>query len=818
MTSIAYSPVLKTAVVSNAGKAALHRIIETVEIINKLNTYNYFTTYSSLSGATGVCGVERDAPGRYVYFSRRDSTTAVVTTSTAIDFGTTSVCTEAKLMFDGTTFILAVKYYETSNPTAQRLYILTSTTGAAGSWTGRINNSISLLGTINIVTNGAGTTVITFRDNSYGAYQDYFYSVAHGLNWANGGVTLPAAPKGVLLYDAHSSKFLWYSAGHVSRTSDLATWVNTALTVPIAYTMAQVLWVNKYSKYYVSTSSGLYTTTDLLAFTNIASAGSSSKGVIDMPKNMIISYTALATYVSMDGSTFATITTSGAPLAGVFDIASGKCILSTITTVPAIPMTTAITDAVAGVAVAVTARGWIEVRYSVAAGKFMMVALATDKFITSADSLTWTERTFPVSADWSNVVSTENAGAKAFIATARNSTASAVMNGTTYAVSAGGALSAANDWRGMAYDTAGDVALVVASGSTVANKTTNDATAWTSFNMIASLTLQQYGTRIRWSLSSDPRNFTNPLNYIDLPEQNSEIVKLLSDGQRLVAYLETSIYYAVATGDSMLPFTFMKLETGGVGLMSQLGVCRVAGALIFVGRSNVYLFNNLQITAIGDPIVDTTIRKLTNSKMTQCYYNEVRNIVVFGFAVDSATTLDQVWQLNINTKAWSCLATGLSLQVLNGYTMAVPEPFLQRTFTVTADTAYIERRQTDDSDTTVFLETGDLDFGDSDQVKEFFRLKFNIDENEFGATRTLSIVFDVWYSTDFGKSFKKLDSTLIIPVGQQEGYVNFRAMSNYIRFKFSSTSNVAPYAITGYTIDMKMMNPSQTLKLSGGQL
>ena len=466
-----------------------------------------------------------------------------------------------------------------------------------------------------------------------------------------------------------------------------------------------------------------------------------------------------------------------------------------------------------------SASDWRGIAYHAVAAVYVAVAYASNAAAYSSDGgATWSAKTLPSTANWTAVCASSTIANK-FVAVASSTTGASSTDGSTWTART---LSESGSYASVCYGATSGYFMAVANGNTV-NTYSTDGTTWSDVSLFANILWQQYGNRIRWSYSGaaplDCRNFSNALNYIDLPEQNSEIVKLLSDGQRLIAYMSTAIYYAVATGDATLPFTFLKLETGNVGLAAQLGVCRVASAHVFAGRNNIYLLDNLQLTAIGDPIADVTIRKLANPLLTQCFYDETANGVIFGFAVDSTTNIDQIWVLKLDTKTWSCLRSVRVIRCVSGYYVRDDElPYRHRAFAVSAGVAVLEADEVTESSYEAKLVTGDMHFGYPDQIKEFFRLKFNIDENEFGYTRTASILFTVSYSTDFGNTYRQLSEQLRIPPNQQEGYVNFRAIGNHIRFKFVSSSSVAPYTITSYTIDMKMLQPAQTLKLAGGQI
>jgi hypothetical protein len=112
--------------------------------------------------------------------------------------------------------------------------------------------------------------------------------------------------------------------------------------------------------------------------------------------------------------------------------------------------------------------------------------------------------------------------------------------------------------------------------------------------------------------------------------------------------------------------------------------------------------------------------------------------------------------------------------------------------------------------------TGDIGGQQPEQIKEFFGLWLTIQESisPSAAARTISIIFTVSVSVDHGANFVQVGTLRILP-GKQEGYVNFKRISNHIRIKLVSTSLVAPYTIVSYTLDAKGMQATESLLTQG---
>ena len=116
----------------------------------------------------------------------------------------------------------------------------------------------------------------------------------------------------------------------------------------------------------------------------------------------------------------------------------------------------------------------------------------------------------------------------------------------------------------------------------------------------------------------------------------------------------------------------------------------------------------------------------------------------------------------------------------------------------------------------VTIITGDIGGQQPEQIKEFFGLWMTIQESisPSAAARTISIIFTVAVSVDHGANFVQVGTLRILP-GKQEGYVNFKRISNHLRIKLVSTSLVAPYTIVSYTLDAKGMQATESLLTQG---
>ncbi len=334
-----------------------------------------------------------------------------------------------------------------------------------------------------------------------------------------------------------------------------------------------------------------------------------------------------------------------------------------------------------------------------------------------------------------------------------------------------------------------------------------------------------YPNRVRWSSAFDPlTDWTNEQAFLDVPNANGDIVKLLTNRQFLMCYCETGIFYGSLTGDPNAPVGFQELNTDNTGLVGVRAICQAKQRHFFCGRENVYMLEGLEVVPIGDPIVQQTLRSCTNASYIQMVYDARKQRVLVGFPVADSANIDVVYALSLQTQAWT-LAFSRSTKILT----VAQSSRLQGVFTtqdiyitsVSGGNYTLLKEQADSAvpasstGVSVTLETGDIGGDDLSQIKEFFGLWVKIAENQAGATRTASIVFTVALSVNHGVTYIQLPSLLYITPDKQEGYVTFKRISNHLRIKLTSTSLVAPYTLVSYTVDVKGMQATESLLTQG---
>lgn len=171
----------------------------------------------------------------------------------------------------------------------------------------------------------------------------------------------------------------------------------------------------------------------------------------------------------------------------------------------------------------------------------------------------------------------------------------------------------------------------------------------------------EYKQRIRWSnLFPDVDTFTST-DYLDLPYQQGELVRLVPLGPYLVAYFRDRVFLGrrsnlrnpLATA-SILPLQFDPMETGKVGLVGTKAVIPWLGGHFFLGQDNVYWLTpqGMDPEGIATPIVAESIRGCSNLwKAYGVHYPEIDSIL-FAFPVDGEE-FERIWLFNYKSKSWS---------------------------------------------------------------------------------------------------------------------------------------------------------------------
>ena len=173
---------------------------------------------------------------------------------------------------------------------------------------------------------------------------------------------------------------------------------------------------------------------------------------------------------------------------------------------------------------------------------------------------------------------------------------------------------------------------------------------------------QRFPQRVRWS---DPINFSRfqPVNYVDLPYSDGELIAMKPLGPLLVVYFTDAIYIGRPTNMAGRPYQFEKLETGAMGLITQRALVKWNDSHIFVGTDNIYrLSMNAALEPIGSPLLEETLeetKRLILENYIQIEHDPKQESLVFlfpnvvenGLVSNSLST--RLWRLNYKSLGWS---------------------------------------------------------------------------------------------------------------------------------------------------------------------
>lgn len=328
--------------------------------------------------------------------------------------------------------------------------------------------------------------------------------------------------------------------------------------------------------------------------------------------------------------------------------------------------------------------------------------------------------------------------------------------------------------------------------------------------------------RVMWSAGADETDFSIATNYYDLPYSGGYIQRLLGLNQYLMVYFNDAVYTGYPTNYATLPYRFEKKDTGTIGLVGPYAVAQHLGGHFFVGQDAFYFTNGDEIRPISESLGTKLSGTLEGSGNSYVCVDWVNSTVLFGISDDTGKIVD-IWRFDWKGSLWShdslttrflsnpSLSSSISWDELTGTWDTLS------TTSKTWDAFRIDdtqRRVILDSGSRLWrgslegsldfgstnivsvLETKDHDFGDPDSTKVFVWISAKIDWNN---APTVPIVFNVEVSKNRGITWKR-GGNLIIPVGRDEGYANFRLTGSTFRFRLTSSSPSTSYYFTEYTV------------------
>jgi len=327
--------------------------------------------------------------------------------------------------------------------------------------------------------------------------------------------------------------------------------------------------------------------------------------------------------------------------------------------------------------------------------------------------------------------------------------------------------------------------------------------------------------RIRWSNLADTTDFSTATSYIDIPYLGGEILDMAPLGNRLIVYFQDGIYAGIPTSFPLLPLRFDRIETGGIGLVSNKAVAVWQGVHFFCGQDNIYVIDQNGIQPIGTPMIADVLARCSNPTEIRAFTDPDNSQVIFGFPIDSVDQVNELWYFNTHTKAWSSglvnthMMSGGLLRSYNawdaltgtwdalGATYPTWDSF-RNDGTVTSfiiESGGLLWKSVADahedfggSPIVVTLETPDIDFGAPDELKTITRFNMRLNHGAHPML-TETLTFGLEGSTNHGTTWRDLGN-LVFPAGDLESSVTFRISGSSIRFRITSENATHAYLVS----------------------
>jgi hypothetical protein len=107
--------------------------------------------------------------------------------------------------------------------------------------------------------------------------------------------------------------------------------------------------------------------------------------------------------------------------------------------------------------------------------------------------------------------------------------------------------------------------------------------------------------RVRWSKIGDPNDTSSTTSgFVDLVDTPGEIVKLVSQGDRLFVFKTDSIWEGMYVGGADT-FRFVLVDAT-IGAVARKGIAQARGVIYLMSADNIYAFNGTGFEPVGHPI------------------------------------------------------------------------------------------------------------------------------------------------------------------------------------------------------------------------
>lgn len=173
---------------------------------------------------------------------------------------------------------------------------------------------------------------------------------------------------------------------------------------------------------------------------------------------------------------------------------------------------------------------------------------------------------------------------------------------------------------------------------------------------------KNYPQRVWWSDALDFDRF-DPVNFMDLPYSQGELLAIKPLGPLLVLYFTDTIYIGRATNISGRPYEFQEINTNGIGLVAQGALGTYDDGHFFVGQDDIYYLSaSAALQRIGSGIKIETVDK--TSKLGLLDYVQVdpdpsNESVVFLFpdlpedVMETQGLATKLWRFYYKPQAWA---------------------------------------------------------------------------------------------------------------------------------------------------------------------
>ena len=341
----------------------------------------------------------------------------------------------------------------------------------------------------------------------------------------------------------------------------------------------------------------------------------------------------------------------------------------------------------------------------------------------------------------------------------------------------------------------------------------------------------RYPMRIRWTQPYD-KTVIEDTAFYDFNEYGDEIIEIVPFMDTIWVFMRNCVYIGRIAGIPNLPYVFTKLPTAGVGIASRRAVSVIDNNIIFIGKDDVYRYSTDEgLVRIGTKIFNYLKLDQSNNmgKSAIAHIPERQTVAVLFRSDKDSTPLGQLWAYNLITNAWSILLDEVGGIAYAGFTKSLVYDSTTETYDDVVGITYNDivdeifdrglvifrgsgifayynqkTRANIDSifDDTQVLETGDLSFGLPNVEKIATRLSISLADTYENAVDGLPLEFSLHVSNDRGQSWKNC-GTLRIPIGKNEGKVDFRATGSTLRFRLSTNRVNTPYTIIEYALRVR---------------